>query len=189
MATPPTVLADAASTPAIPVAIPTQAKIPLGPLMIAVIAGVLIAILCVGGGMYYLVRSGRLLSQTTTSTKTESAVALITHPIVLDPMLVNLADVNGSAYLRVSLALRVVDQGGKKNSKPTDEKTASLNDSGVTAALRDTALTVLGRQTSGGLLASDGKENLKKQLQLAFAQHNSDVKVANVFFTDFLVQR
>ena len=57
------------------------------------------------------------------------------------------------------------------------------------AAVRDTVLTVLGRQTADGLLAADGKEHLKAELKSAIAEHNPDLKVKDVFFTDFLVQR
>jgi flagellar FliL protein len=48
---------------------------------------------------------------------------------------------------------------------------------------------VLGRQTADGLLAADGKEHLKTELKSALVEHNADLKVKDVFFTDFLVQR
>ncbi len=57
------------------------------------------------------------------------------------------------------------------------------------AALRDAALTVLGRETSERLLAPEGKEIVKKELKDALAKRNSGVKVVDLFFTDFLVQR
>ena len=44
-------------------------------------------------------------------------------------------------------------------------------------------------QTADGLLAINGKEHLKDELKKAFAEHNADLKVMDVFFTDFLVQR
>ncbi len=72
-------------------------------------------------------------------------------------------------------------QGEKsKRDKGTDD---------AVAAVRDTVLSVLGRQTADGLLAADGKEHLKAELKTALAEHNSDLKVMDVFFTDFLVQR
>jgi flagellar FliL protein len=48
---------------------------------------------------------------------------------------------------------------------------------------------VLGRQTSEGLLSVDGKERLKAELNAAMAEHNADLKVTDMFFTEFLVQR
>jgi flagellar FliL protein len=122
--------------------------------------------------------------------KTESIVTAATHAMMLEPLLVNLADAGGSSYLRVALTLRVADVIDKKGAKANDEK--GKNDKGMddaVAAVRDTVLTVLGRQTADGLLAADGKEHLKTELKAALAQHNADLKVKDVFFTDFLVQR
>jgi flagellar FliL protein len=122
--------------------------------------------------------------------RTEAAAPATTRAMVLEPLLVNLADAGGSSYLRVALTLRVADVIDKKGAKASDEK--SKNDKGAedaVAAVRDTVLTVLGRQTADGLLAADGKEHLKTELKAALAEHNADLKVKDVFFTDFLVQR
>ena len=122
--------------------------------------------------------------------RTEAVAPTTTRAMVLEPLLVNLADAGGSSYLRVALTLRVADVADKKGAKASDEK--SKNDKGAedaVAAVRDTVLTVLGRQTADGLLAADGKEHLKTELKAALAEHNADLKVKDVFFTDFLVQR
>jgi flagellar FliL protein len=195
MATSPTVLAGAstssssASAPA-PVAVPAAAKVPVVPLLIAVVAGVVIATLGVGGVVYYLAHTGRLPMQGGAAQKTEAIAPTATHVMVLEPLLVNLADAGGSSYLRLALTLRVADVADKKGTKATGEQ--SKDDKGTedaVAAVRDTVLTVLGRQTADGLLAADGKEHLKTELKAALAEHNADLKVKDVFFTDFLVQR
>jgi flagellar protein FliL len=158
--------------------------------LIAVVVGVVIAILGVGGVAYYLVHTGRLPMQAGVAQKKEAAIPAATHAMVLEPLLVNLVDPSGSAYLRVALTLRVADAADKKSAKEKDEK--KKDDKGAddaVAAVRDTVLTVLGRQTSDGLLAADGKEHLKVALKAALAEHNGDLKVTDVFFTDFLVQR
>jgi flagellar FliL protein len=195
MATSPTVLAGAstssspASAPA-PVAVPTAAKVPVVPLLIAVVAGVVIATMGVGGVVYYLAHTGRLSMQGGAAQKTEAIAPAATHVMVLEPLLVNLADAGGSSYLRLVLTLRVADVADKKGTKATGEQ--SKDDKGtedVVAAVRDTVLTVLGRQTADGLLAADGKEHLKTELKAALAERNADLKVKDVFFTDFLVQR
>jgi flagellar FliL protein len=67
-----------------------------------------------------------------------------------------------------------------------EEKSANKE---ADAALRDTALTVLGKQTSQALLVADGKELLKKELKAAFTVHNPELKVTDLFITEFLVQR
>jgi len=110
--------------------------------------------------------------------------------MVLEPLLVNLADAGDSSYLRIALTLRVVDVADDKASKTKEEK--SKDDKGTddtVAAVRDTVLTVLGRQTADDLLATNGKERLKVELKAALTEHNADLKVKDVFFTDFLVQR
>jgi flagellar FliL protein len=195
MATSPTVLAGAstssspASAPAL-LAAPVAEKFPIVPLLIAVVVGVVIATLGVGGVIYYLAHTGRLPMQGGAAQKTEALALATTHAMALEPLLVNLADGGGSSYLRVALTLRVADVVDKKGAKADDRK--GKDDKGTddaVAAVRDTVLIVLGRQTADGLLASDGKERLKTELKAALAEHNADLKVKDVFFTDFLVQR
>jgi flagellar FliL protein len=197
MATSPTVLAGASpsSSPvpantAAPVAAPVAAKFPIVPLLISVASGVVLATLCVGGGVYYLAHAGRLPLQGAATQKTESVALATTHAMVLEPLLVNLADAGGSSYLRVALTLRVADVVDKKAANADGGKTKDdkSGDDGVAAA-RDTVLAVLGRQSADGLLAADGKERLKIELKAALAEHNADLKVKDIFFTDFLVQR
>lgn len=186
MAASPTVLAGPPpSTPP-----PAPAKFPVVPLLIAVVLGVVIASLGIGSFVYFMARSGRLPLQHAAAMKAEPAAPLPTHVMVLEPMLVNLADAGGNAYLRVSMTLRVSDGTDAKGSKPKEDKAAGDKggDADV-AAVRDTALMVLGRQSADGLLAADGKERLKAELKTAFAERNAGPKVVDVFFTDFLVQR
>ena len=161
---------------------------PVVPLLIAVVLGVVIATLGVGGIVYFLARTGRLLMPS--SAKVEPVVSTTTHAMILEPLLVNLADGGGNAYLRVGLTLRVADAVDKSKDKPKEEKSADNKSAkDADAAVRDTALAVLGRQTSEDLLAVDGKERLKAELKSAIAEHNRELKVVDLFFTEFLVQR
>jgi flagellar protein FliL len=164
-------------------------KLPVTSLLIAVSLGVVVATLGVGGILYLMARSGHLPVQSGVSVKTEP-VASSAHVMVLEPLLVNLADGSGEAYLRIGLTLRVADIAN--NEKAKDEKSGDgkgISKDADTAAVRDTALGVLGRQTSEGLLAVDGKERLKAALKTALAEHNHELKVTDLFFTEFLVQR
>src|SRR5438067_1383701 len=155
MATSPTVLAGASPSssappapPPTPLAPPVTAKLPIVSLLLAVVAGVVIATLSVGGGVYYLAHTGRLPMQGGVVQKPEAISLGTTHGMVLEPLLVNLADAGGSSYLRVALTLRVADVADKKGAKANSEKTK--DDKGSeddVAAVRDTVLTVLGRQT------------------------------------------
>jgi flagellar FliL protein len=186
MAPSPTVLVSGSSAPA-PASVVAPVKFPVVPLLIAVLVGVLIAGLAAGGVVYYLVHSGKLPTQGGAGARREAATPLVTHAIVLEPLLVNLADDGGNAYLRVAMTLRVANAIDNKGPKPKDEKVKDGNED--VPAVRDTTLMVLGRQTSKGLMAPDGKERLKAELKSALAEHNTDLKVVDVFFTDFLVQR
>jgi flagellar protein FliL len=191
MATPPTVLVDPSTSPSFPTvaAPPAGAKFPMIPLLVAVVAGVAITALSVGGVVYYLARTGRLPAQGSGAKKAEPVLAA-THSIVLEPLLVNLANSGGSSYLRIAMTLRVADVADGKDSKSKEEKSKSEKGADDTdAAVRDTMLTVLGRQTADDLLAADGKEHLKAAMKSALVERNPDLKVADVFFTDFLVQR
>jgi flagellar FliL protein len=158
-------------------------KLPVIPLIIAVVLGVLVSVSAVSGLGYYLIHSGKLKLQTASSVQAAPAVSTKTYAVALEPMVVNLADGSSGAYLRLSMTLNVADAA---DQPAKEEKSANKQ---ADAALRDTALTVLVRQTSESLLAADGKEQLKKELRAALAEHNPDVKVTDLFITEFLVQR
>jgi flagellar protein FliL len=191
MATSPTVLASASpSSPPTTAPVPLGAKFPVVPMLLAVVTGAVIATAGIGGVVYFLARTGRLPMPGRIAQKAEIVVPVTTHAMVLEPLLVNLSDAGSTSYLRVALTLRVADVADKKSSKTKDEKGKDdKSPDEVVAAVRDTVLTVLGRQTADRLLDADGKEHLKSALKAALAEHNADLKVTDIFFTDFLVQR
>lgn len=167
------------------------AKPPLIPLLIAMVLSVLLSVAAVGGVAFYLIRSGRVPLRAGAPDETKSAgspTTLVTHVMVLEPMVANLADAGGAAYLKVSLTLRIADEPAKKDA-PTQKEKGAKSSSDAEAAVRDTVLTVVGRQTAEALLASDGKEKLKSELRAALFEHNPELKVVDLFFSDFLVQR
>jgi len=167
----------------------------LVPLVLVMLSTVLIVLGAVGGGIYWLSKSGRLPIAGVVAPVAPVAAKsepLKTRVVVLEPLLVNLADQGGGGYLRVVLALELEDPPPAKDAKPKEEKPPEkgkvvVNE--VEVKMRDISLTVLGRETSEGLLAPEGKELLKKQLSQAISEHLPEVKVVNVMFTEFLVQR
>jgi flagellar FliL protein len=174
----------------------SQAKPGFVQLLMVIVAAVLICVLVLGGAIYYLAKSGRLGAVTAAPfsasgvPKAEIAAVPPTHAMVLEPMVVNLSDEGGKAYLRLGVTLRVMDRELKKDEKAKEEQPKETKDiGGADAAVRDTALEVLGRQTAEMLLAPEGKEQLKKELKASIAQHDPELKVTEVFFTEFLVQR
>jgi len=170
-----------------------QSKLPVIPLLIALVVAILFSVALLVGAGYYLVKSGHLSIPlaigTVPASKGESGGAGLSHALVLEPMVVNLADEGGKAYLRLGLTLRIEDAELKKDTKRKDEKKETKGVNEAEAAVRDTALEVLGRQTSGNLLGSTGKEQLKAELKVAMTAHNRELKIDDVYFTEFLVQR
>lgn len=177
--TPPVIQAKISSDPV---------KVPLAPLLIAVVLGVVIATTVVGGVTYYLLRSGKVPIQVGAVPAASSSAPVKTHMVALEPLLVNLSDPSGSAFLRAGITLEIADPAHEKEKEAKGAE-AGAQSKEADAALRDTALTVLGRETSDGLLAENGKDRLKTELKAAFAEHDREVKVVDLFFTEFLVQR
>jgi flagellar protein FliL len=166
---------------------PSAAKLPILVLVMTVTVGLVLGGACLVGGAYLLMRTGRLRTgPLLVFAERNSAPAVAIHTIVLDPILVNLADPSGHAYLRLGLALGV------------EEGVATFSSVGAARALnlprereipiRDTVLAVLGQQTSSALLEPSGKDRLKQELQDALALHNPELKVRTLYFSDFLVQ-
>jgi len=162
---------------------------PLASLVIAVVLGTLLSGSVSMGTIYYLVRSGHMHLIVSPSAASLPDVQQSTRTLALDPLLVNLADAGGNAYLRVGLTLRVLDAADKGSAKQGNATEKAEGDKSAAAGLRDTALAVLGHQESKDLLVPDGKEHLKDELKRAFEEHNAEAKVKDVYFTEFLVQR
>lgn len=170
------------------------AKVPMMPLMISMVLAVVLGAGAVGGGIFYMIKSGKIsVPGQVVVTKVEAGEKEVpkSHPLIMEPILVNLQDPGGRAYLRVGITLQVLDdvpvKGAKKEEAPPD-KGPKLPTAAETSA-RDVVLTVLGQQTSDALLESDGKEALKTKLRAGLKEHDPELKVSELFFTEFLVQR
>jgi flagellar FliL protein len=166
-------------------------KIGLGVILIPVLLSTVLTLGVVVGGGFYLLRSGKL-GATAQGAATQPAAAPIivvappaSHVLALEPMIVNLSDAGGRAYLRASVSLRIKDE--EKADKKEEKK--DLKADTVATELRDTTLAVLSRQASDELLLPGGRETLKKALEHEYKERNTEVPVLEVYFTDFLVQR
>ena len=99
----------------------------------------------------------------------------------LDKFIVNLADTDRDAYLRVG-----IDLGVTGLAKP---KSSGDKGTGPVPEIRDAILGVLSTYHSGDLLTPKGKKQLKQDLITALNGKLQGLSVRNVYFTDFLVQR
>ena len=161
------------------------AKVSLGSLLMV---GVVTAVLAVGacvGALMYLGRHGKLgnvsAAPEASPVKTEKAADVPTRNVVLEPIVVNLADEEGRSYLRLGVTVtEQVEKDAKAEEKPA---------AGSDAALRDAVLSVLGRKRSAELLAPGGQQALKEELKKSIEAQVSKSKVQSIYFTEFLVQR
>ena len=156
------------------------------PLMVAMVLMAVLTIGGVAGTLMYMAKAGKLGGGAVKTVVVKEIEKPPTHALVLEPLLVNLADADGHSYLRIGVTLEEEDP--PKDGKKKEEKEAKPLP-GANADVRDTVLEVLGRQKGADLLAADGKEKLKAELKAKLLEHDPEAKVVQVYFTDFLVQR
>jgi flagellar FliL protein len=110
--------------------------------------------------------------------KAEPKVRAVLH---LEPFVVNLADPEGDRLLRVGIDLGLEREVGENSRAGQGEIPI--------ARTRDAILTVLTTRNAQGLVAPEGKTNLKDELVKALHEHAPELEVREVYFTEFLVQR
>ena len=176
----------------------------MGMTIITVVLGTWIGLAGAGGVLYFLVKSGKI--PVSAAQARGGSEANDTRSIMLEPILANLADAGGHAYVRLGLRVEISEAPGAESgaaAAPAGGEAASVEKAGagkaaageaskssndVESSIRDTVLEVLGKQTSAGLLGPDGKEHLKIELKEAIERGGVRVDVRDLFFTDFLVQ-
>jgi flagellar FliL protein len=130
-------------------------------------------VLAVGGAGWYF------LGRKTVAAKNEAPTPVtILH---LDNFIVNLADTDRDAYLRVGIDLGVA---GLPKPKSAEDKTPE-----PIPEIRDAILGVLSTYHSNDLLTPAGKKQLKENLIAAINRRAPAIEVRDIYFTDFLVQR
>lgn len=159
-------------------------KLPVPLLLIVVVLGVWLGLAGGGAVAFFLIKSGKLPIAHAGSTS-ESAAS---RSIVLEPILVNLADAGGHSYLRVGLTLVVSEESPASSPASEAEAGAQKGKGGPDGAVRDIVLTVLSRQSSASLLGPDGKEHLKIEIREAVTKSNLKLAAKDLYFSDFLVQ-
>lgn len=99
----------------------------------------------------------------------------------LETFVLNLADPDQRAYLRVGIDLGLGREIGKGNGNSKDAPPV--------AEVRDTILGVLGRCRVEELLKEAGKTKLKADVLHALQERLPGLDVEEVYFTEFLIQR
>jgi flagellar FliL protein len=106
--------------------------------------------------------------------------------VPLEAFTVNLADHEEGRFLRATLALSVEGQLptiARGENKPVETAQVSM------ATIRDSIITVLAQCKSDELLTPEGKAKLKADLISSLNRDVPELRVRDVFFTEFLVQR
>jgi flagellar basal body-associated protein FliL len=122
-------------------------------------------------GIWFLARRGE---EPAVEANGETRIQSTLH---LETFVLNLADSDQRAYLRVG-----IDLGLSKPAR-TGEGAVPI------AQVRDTILTVLSQAKGDELLTAPGKAKLKQDLLRALEERVPQLGVEDVYFTEFLIQR
>ncbi|MBZ5631111.1 MAG: flagellar basal body-associated FliL family protein [Acidobacteriia bacterium] len=140
-------------------------------LKILLIAAVLLA--GAGGALFYLTRP----QPAHASPEETRAPKAVLH---LDEFVVNLADENDRAFLRIGIQLGLAHELRKGGESKTLE---------LVPPIRDAILGALTQHKADDLLTTQGKAALKQAIINAVNQRLPELGVQDVYFTEFLVQR
>jgi flagellar FliL protein len=146
------------------------------------VAAAAVVLIGIGSGVWW----GFARPRGASSANQEQAAATARTVLPLESFTVNLADPEEGRFLRATLALGVdgeLPTIAKGESKPVETGAVSM------ATIRDSILTVLAQCTSDQLLTPDGKTKLKADLINSLNRDVPDLRVREVYFTEFLVQR
>jgi len=151
-------------------------------LIVILLAAVLFLVLG-GGGLWYATHHTLSFSRQPGNPAPKIAAKNAQPEAVfqLQSFVVNLADPDHSAFLRIGIALGL--------DKPLSTSNDSEKSSPFTPQVRDAVLGVLSTWNSQDLLAPDGRKKLKKQLLQTLQRKIPELGVTDIYFTDYLIQQ
>ena len=145
--------------------------------LIVILVVVLLLLAGGGGGAYwFLLRGGNAEAA---AAEPEPPPPPPTGIIPLEPFVVNLADPSGSRFLRVTLSLVVADEAV---AHEFDE------DKVLHMRVRSAILELLAQKQASELVTVEGKNALKTSIAESVSHAAHELKVADVLFSEFLVQ-
>ena len=172
----PATMADNKEPATDPAAPPAKKKSSKGKFII--ILGVLVLLLG-GGGAAAFFAFRKPAESATGDAAPKKASRLPTGIISFEPFVVNLADPGAQHFLRISVRLIVADE---EEAKEIEESQVQL------MRLRSTIVDLLSSETSEHIVSADGKTALKKEIAERAAKIVEPIEVADVLFSDFVVQ-
>jgi len=98
------------------------------------------------------------------------------HIYKMEPFLVNLMDPGQLRYLKITLHVE------SNQEKPNEEYEKRL------PQLRDAILIILSSKNYKDIMDSEGKTSLREEIKTKMNQLLVDLKVQNIYFTEFVVQ-
>jgi flagellar basal body-associated protein FliL len=134
------------------------------------IAFLVVALALAGSGAWYW--NGRKTEASASASSSE-----VKSTLHLETFVLNLADPDQRAYLRVGIDLGLSRELGKGNDAPPVSR------------IRDTILTVLGQCRADDLLTEAGKNKLKADVLHALQERVPEQRVQEVYFTELLIQK
>jgi flagellar FliL protein len=166
-------MADKEPTPTDP-ATPAKKKSSKGKFIL--ILGVLLLLLG-GGGLAAFFTLRKPPAADGAAPKKEAAAP--TGIIGFEPFVVNLADPGGQHFLRISVRIIV---GTEEEAKKIDESQVQL------MRLRSAIVDLLSSQKSDDIATAAGKAALQKEISERATKIVAPIEVADVLFSDFVVQ-
>ena len=101
-----------------------------------------------------------------------------------DPFVVNLADGSNDHFAKVGVALRLSMLSAPDLAPAKGTNPASME---ADPELRDIVITELQKHTSADLGTPTGRDEVKQQI-LATVNKETDIKITDVYYTEFAVQ-
>jgi flagellar FliL protein len=139
-------------------------------------AVVVTALVAAGGGFWW---SQSATAEAGGEHVEQKPVKLSQGLVKFDPFVVNLADGGGARFLRANLQLVV---------EPSEAADEIAHDSVKMLGLRSMLLELLAEQTAGALVTPEGKAAMKAAIISRAQDALGDWKIADVLFSEFVVQ-
>jgi flagellar FliL protein len=151
----------------------TPAAAKSGKSSLPIILAVIVVGAAAGGGAFWYARRSTPAGDAAHSRSAERGL------LSLEPFVVNLADPNGTRFLRATVQLIVRDETEVDRIKKTPVALMQT---------RGAILELLTVQTADALVTPGGKTALKKAIAERASSALDDTKVIDVLFSDFVVQ-